>query len=94
MAEKMGSSVALSLVFGASAPSIAEQLRRQGLLASDGAVTLWQRDADAITRLAIRQLLPDAAIRTARKNLLKRVAKGVQAEKGRKASTKSLTART
>lgn len=55
--------------FGALAPSLAQQLDRKP---SD--VELWQRDADAITRLRLRGLISERVARDARKRLLSVIA--------------------
>ena len=52
--------------FGALAPSLAAQLDRR-----PKEVEMWQKDADAITRLLVRGLIPDTVGRKARVKLLK-----------------------
>lgn len=61
----------LQLAFGALVPSLAVQLDRRS---SD--VALWQKDADAITRLLVRGFLSDGAGRTARRKLMRVIVKG------------------
>lgn len=71
----------LALNFGALCHPIAKQLKDQGVrmnVGIRGSATIWQKDADAITRLAVRQLLPDAAARSARKKLLKKIIRGIE----------------
>lgn len=63
----------LELTFGAMAPDIAQQLAYQGLTAKPRAIDHWQKDADAITRLAVRGILSDAAKSAARRKLLKTI---------------------
>jgi hypothetical protein len=60
----------VSIVFGATANSLAKQFGRHG---TD--VGRWQKDADAITRLLIRGLISESAGRAARKKLLRIIAK-------------------
>lgn len=72
----------LTLHFGALCHPIAKQLRDQGVrmnVAIRSSVSIWQKDADAITRLAVRQLLPETATRNARRKLLKKVIRGINA---------------
>ena len=54
------------LAFGALAPTLAQQLG-----VSKIATAVWQKDADAITRLAIRGMLTDGETRAARLRLVK-----------------------
>ena len=63
----------LGLTFGAMVPPLREQLA--GVKA--GKVAHWQRDADAITRLAVRGLLPDAQVRKCRQKLMNQIAKEI-----------------
>jgi hypothetical protein len=55
----------IGLRFGALAPSLAEQLDKP-----PKSVELWQKDADAITRLLVRGLIPDTYGQKARRKLL------------------------
>lgn len=59
--------------FGALAPRLAEQvgIRAYTLQKRISILKHQQRDADAITRLAVRGLLPDAQVHAARKRLMK-----------------------
>lgn len=52
----------LGLRFGGMAPSIADQLNEQGFLFSKSEVSHFQKDADAVTRLRIRGLIPAAQV--------------------------------
>jgi hypothetical protein len=63
--------------FGAMAPSIAEQLAEQQLICTTD-TEHWQRDADAITRLAVRGILPEAQARAARQRVLRELARHVR----------------
>ena len=66
----------IEIVFGALAPSIAEQLAAAGIkygVSGKNAVGHFQRDADAIVRLNISGLLPDGQARTLRLKLLRRI---------------------
>ena len=75
--DAMGSD--LSLSFGALSPALGKQLREQGLTPHRGQlVDEWQRYADAITTLAIQQLIVDGETTRARHRLLKRIAKVVR----------------
>lgn len=58
----------ISVQFGAFAPPLREQVGVRGIQA-----TRLQRDADAITRLAVRGLLSDAETGRARRRLMKRI---------------------
>ncbi len=72
----------LALHFGAICHPLAKQLMEQGVRMNAGirgSASIWQKDADAITRLAVRQLLPDSAARNARRKLLKRIIRGIEA---------------
>lgn len=71
----------LALDFGALCHPLAKQLKDQGVrmnVAIRGSAGIWQKDADAITRLAVRQLLPDSAAQNARKKLLKKIVRGIE----------------
>jgi len=61
-----------TLIFGALAPPIHEQLGLARPTAGSPA-DHWQRDADAISRLAVRGLLADSESLRARRRLLKRM---------------------
>lgn len=45
----------LAIAFGAMTPTIADQLKSQGATAAGQLLNQWQRDAKAITRLAVRR---------------------------------------
>lgn len=59
----------IHIKFGALCDSITKQLRAQGYRLKVSAS--YQKDADAITRLAVRGLLPAAQANAARKRLMK-----------------------
>jgi hypothetical protein len=79
----------IGLVFGALAEPILDQLREQGvrasILSSVDALN-FQKDADAITRLAVRGILPEAEKRAAHRRLLRRII--VEIEEAARASAK------
>lgn len=66
------------LHFGAMAESISDQLSAQGFNAEPADLLHWQKDSDAITRLAVRRLLPESQAHNARKRLMKLIVKGVK----------------
>lgn len=71
----------LTLDFGALCHPLAKQLKDQRVrmnVGIRGSITIWQKDADAITRLAVRQLLSDSAACIARKKLLKKIIYGIE----------------
>ena len=71
----------LALHFGALCQPLAKQFRDQGIrmnIGIRGSATIWQKDADAITSLAVRQLLSDSAARNARQKLLKKIIRGLE----------------
>jgi hypothetical protein len=66
----------LELNFGALAAPLQHQLRNQGLAVVEGdaeRLAHLQRDADALVRLMIRDVLTDSAASVARRKLIKRV---------------------
>lgn len=68
----------LYIGFGALAEPIIEQLRRQGFVAHYGVqADTWQKDADAITRLAVRGLISETTASSARRRLTKTISAGV-----------------
>ncbi len=71
----------LLLSFGAMAPSLDRQLESVGLDCDFKRLAHYQADADAITRLAIRGLLPDSAVKTARKRLVRALGQEVTRSK-------------
>lgn len=66
----------LEITFGAMAPTIADQLKRQGAEAAGQLLNQWQRDSKAITRLAVRCLLSEAEVHKARRRLLRDILHG------------------
>jgi hypothetical protein len=67
----------LSLHFGAMCRDLAEQLEIQGIRLDAKIVVHFQSDAEAITRLVIRNLIPDSVARDARRRLLRNIARAV-----------------
>ena len=66
----------LELNFGALSAPLVQQLRSQGLAVLEGdsdRLDHLQKDADALVRLVIRDVLTDSAAATARRKLIKRV---------------------
>lgn len=66
----------LELNFGALSAPLQQQLRSQGLAVLDGdaeRLEHLQRDADALVRLVIRDVVTDSAAAAARRKLIKRV---------------------
>ena len=63
----------LKIEFEAMAPKIREQIKSAGLTADMVGITHCQLDADALTRLAIRGIIPESAVSSGRKKLLKHV---------------------
>jgi len=66
------------LHFGALAKPIADQLHEQGLKYDVDRLEQFQKDADAITRLAIRNYLPDSVKRNIHKKLLRFITAVIQ----------------
>jgi hypothetical protein len=64
----------LSLIFGALTLPIQRQLTAQGFKANASLCVTWQKNADAITRLAVHGLLPESAIKKARQKLVNEIA--------------------
>lgn len=67
----------VELSFGALSPKLSEQLDSQKVTYSKNSVSHFQKDADAVTRLAERGLLTDSIARNARKKLIKKIAASV-----------------
>lgn len=65
----------IDLQFGALAPQIYDQLQSQGITAASLRADSvgFQRDADAVVRLHVRGLLPEAQVQLARRRLMKSV---------------------
>lgn len=63
----------LQLYFGASAQKIIDQIIAAGLTADKDRIKNYQKDADALTRISVRGLLPDSAIHNGRKKLMKNI---------------------
>ena len=68
----------LQIDFGAMAPKISEQITVAGLTADKDGIAHCQKDADALTRLAVRGLLSDSAIRNGRKKLMRHIIRYVK----------------
>lgn len=64
------------LSFGALADPISRQLSAQGIQPPSASYH-FQRDADAITRLAVRGILSDAEKRRAHQRLMKRITQAI-----------------
>lgn len=58
----------IQIDFGAFAPPLHKQFR-----CSAAPIRHFQQDADALVRLSIRGILPDAQVRAARKRLLRKI---------------------
>lgn len=69
----------LGITFGALAPKLSQQLAQFDLGRDD--VRHWQKDADAIVRLAIRGLIPDNVKARAYQRLTDRIAECVRRAK-------------
>ena len=66
----------LSIRLGALAPKIKEQLDSEGITDYDEiCLDVFQKDADAISRLSIRGLIPESIAVKARVRLMKKLAK-------------------
>jgi FAD synthase len=61
--------MSIEIMFGAISDSLDKQLRKQGYKLKS--VDLYQKDADAITRLLIRSLINESQAHAARKMLLR-----------------------
>lgn len=69
----------ISLRFGPFAPPLGTQLRDQGVVLPVDDLGHFQADADAITRVKVRGLLPDAQAEKCRIKLLRAIGKAVKA---------------
>lgn len=68
----------VTIRFGAMAPPIRAQLEEQHIMGiPHSLITSFQHDADALTRLAVRGMLPDRAVTAARKRLIQRIRKQI-----------------
>lgn len=67
-------SATLKLRFGAMPPFIREQLIEQGFTFENNEIEHFQKDADAITRLRVRGLIPDSQIDKMNKKLINKIA--------------------
>lgn len=63
----------MKLSFGALAAPIEEQMAAQGITATRVNIQHWQKDANAIVRLAVGGLLTEASVSLARRKLAKRI---------------------
>lgn len=69
----------ISIALGALSRPLAEQLSAQGMEMTPGNdVTVFQRDADAITRCSVRGFASEAQTMTARRRLMRNIASAVQ----------------
>jgi hypothetical protein len=64
-----------SIEFGWAATPLAEQLAGRGLNADD--IAHWQLDADAVSRIKVRGLLPDREGRKAYDRLAKKIGRAL-----------------
>lgn len=71
----------IAITFGAMAPKIREQIKSAGLTADMVGITHCQSDADALTRLAIRGIIPESAVSAGRKKLLKHILRYINTTK-------------
>jgi hypothetical protein len=67
----------LTLQFGALVPRIEEQLNDLGFRLNRPEYAHFQFDADAITRLSVSGLLSDGQVASARRKLVRRIARAV-----------------
>lgn len=65
----------IGLRFGAMADSLCDQLAQQGYAAPAPLLKHWEADAEAISRLSVRGIIPLAVATRARKNLLGQIAR-------------------
>jgi hypothetical protein len=82
MKKRDGRGTAIEIVFGAMAPPILDQLRAQGIRASilsSVDALQFQKDADAVVRLAVRGILPENAKRAAHRRILRRMIAEIEA---------------
>ena len=71
------------ITFGALAPEIKEQLDEAGLVYDEKDADHFNRDAEAITRLFLRDLIPNGQAEKARQKLVKKIGEAVApAEEG------------
>lgn len=64
----------INISFGALAPTIAEQLEKQNVGVEPERLEHFQKDADAISRLHVRGLIPDSVAKNIREKLMKKIA--------------------
>jgi hypothetical protein len=67
----------LTINFGSLAPRIKDQLEAAKVRAHYKDVATWQADADAITRLFVRNLLTQSEVARCRRKLMKDIINGV-----------------
>lgn len=63
----------IELSFGVLSPKIAEQLATQNAGIEPDRLEHFQKDADAISRLHVRGLLPDSTAKNIREKLMKKI---------------------
>lgn len=63
----------MKLVFGLKAPQLLDQMSRAGCRPDLVAALHWQKDVDAILRLAVRGLLTELEVTRGRKKLVLRI---------------------
>lgn len=64
-----------NLSFGALSEPLKKQLAEQGLRMKSKYLQHFQKDADALSRLHIRGLIPDSEVRKIRQKLMKSITK-------------------
>lgn len=65
----------VTIHFGAITDSIKKQLGEQGFTAPKEDVEVWQRLSNSVTMLCLHGMIPDCIARTARKKILKAIAR-------------------
>lgn len=71
MSEKPDSTKRILVEFGALSRPLADQISHLGFNKDD--VEHWQKDADAITRLCVRQLIAEGESKRAMKKLISKI---------------------
>lgn len=68
----------VGIQFGAMCDSIKKQLAAQGLSSTPNRLRIWQRQADAVAYLSIVSLIPENAVATARRKILRSMVKHIR----------------
>ena len=76
LTKKHGRSIGLN--FGALSPKLSEQLKELRFVLEGADLKQFDADADAIVRLHVRGILPDAQVDGARKRLLKKIVSAIE----------------